>query len=453
MPEPAGRAVAPQPRLFALAWPLLAELLLGFGVALAGLWLASRSGDASAAAFGLASQVLSAFFLTFRVVSVGASVVLSQLWGAGQPARARESALAAFGASTWAGLVLAALLVAVAPVLLRAMQAPADVVAAGTPYLRWLALPLLLDAMLVTLAAVLRAGLHARDTLWVSLAIHGLHLLLTPLAMQHFGLPGFAMAMAASRVLGVVACVLLWKARLDFSLRQRNAWWPRLELLKPMLHIGVPGAGEGLFYRLAVLLALVVVARLGTQALATHSYAMQITNLLVLYALAIGFALEILIGRHVGAGELRRADALMRRSLKLALAGAFAVAVAAALAGPWLLRAFTQDEAVVRAGAQLLWLHVLLELGRTLNVVVINALRGTGDARFPVVVGVFSMLGVMAGGAWFFGAVLGWGLLGVWLALALDEALRGSIMWWRWRSRAWVAHARAARRRARATSG
>jgi Na+-driven multidrug efflux pump len=328
------------------------------------------------------------------------------------------------------------------------MQAPADVHAAGTPYLRWLALPLALDALLVVLAATLRAHMHARDTLWVSLAVHGLHLVLCPWAMARWGLSGFAMAMAASRVLGVAVCAWLWWRRLGWRLSRWTPWRLQGALLKPMLNIGVPGAGESLAYRLAVLVTLTVVARLGTQALATQSYAQQLTNLLVLYALALGFSLEILIGRQVGAGQFRQADALLRRGLKLALGGAFAIALSAALAGPWLMRLFTQDEAVVRAGSLLLWVNVVLELGRTLNVVVINALRATGDARFPVAVGVVSMVGVMAGGAWFLGGFLGWGLLGVWCAMAADECLRGSLMWWRWCSRAWVPHARAACRRA-----
>jgi Na+-driven multidrug efflux pump len=103
---------------------------------------------------------------------------------------------------------------------------------------------------------------------------------------------------------------------------------------------------------------------------------------------------------------------------------------------------------------------VLLELGRSFNLVVINALRGVGDVKFPFAAGATSMVIVLAGASWWLGArpsdesgsalgPLGWGLVGVWLAYAADEWVRGLIMWGRWRSRAWVPLAHAARRRAR----
>jgi Na+-driven multidrug efflux pump len=94
---------------------------------------------------------------------------------------------------------------------------------------------------------------------------------------------------------------------------------------------------------------------------------------------------------------------------------------------------------------------VLLEPGRTFNLVVINALRAAGDARYPVMVGTGSMVVVMALGSWLLGVKLGLGLVGVWIAYAADEWLRGLLMWRRWATLAWVPHARAARRRLAAT--
>jgi len=90
---------------------------------------------------------------------------------------------------------------------------------------------------------------------------------------------------------------------------------------------------------------------------------------------------------------------------------------------------------------------VILEPGRTFNLVVINALRAAGDARYPVMAGASSMVLVLAGGTWLLG--LHWGLVGVWIAYALDEWVRGLLMWRRWARLDWVPHARATHRRLR----
>ena len=438
---------APRPRLLALTWPLLAELLLGMGVGLVGLALAARTSDTASAAFALSGHVLAAFFLLFRIVSMGVSVVVTQYLGAGHVAGAERTARMAIGASTWSGMAVAAVVLASADGLLGLLDAPADVRAAGTPYLMALAPALLLDAYNASLSAVLRAYLRTREAMFNVLAMHALHLALCVPLMHAFGLPGFALALGLSRLFGLAVHLWLWSRSLGLQPRWRDAWAVDAAALRPVLHIGLPGAAEAIAYRLSMLASLAAVAQFGTGSLATHGYASQLTNLVVLASVSLGFAGEILIGHQVGAGRLREADRTLRTSLGWALAAALALAVAMALAAPWLLGLFTRDAAILASASTLLWINVALEPGRTCNVVVINALRATGDARFPVQAGALSMLVVMAGGSWLLGVQLGWGLAGVWVAYALDEWVRGAMMVARWRSLAWTRSARAARRR------
>jgi putative MATE family efflux protein len=440
---------AHRPRLLALAWPLMAELVLGYAVGLFGLWLASRESDTASAAFALSNNVLGAFFLLFRIISMGVSVVITQELGAGHREGAHLTARASLGASSWLGLGTAVVVLLGAAPLLALVHAPPAVAAVGTPYLQMLALALLLDAWNASMSAVVRAHLHARDAMLNILAMHALHLLLALPVMRWLGLglPGFALAMAISRAFGVAVHLWLWKRRFALVPAWSDWWRIRREQLGPVLHIGLPGAAEMIAYRLAMLASLAVVGSIGTTALATHTYAWQLMNLIVLFTAAIGFAGEILVGHLIGAGRLHEASRMVRRSLVTGLVVALLVATTVAATAPWTLRLFTHDEAIIASATTLLWLTVLLEPGRTCNIVVISALRAAGDARFPVMVGAVSMLLVMAGGSWLFGKVFGWGLVGVWIAYAADEWLRGLIMAVRWWKQGWVPRANAARRR------
>lgn len=114
-----------------------------------------------------------------------------------------------------------------------------------------------------------------------------------------------------------------------------------------------------------------------------------------------------------------------------------------ALSGAWLLGLFTTDAEILKIGSQLMWLSILLETGRTFNLIVISALRATGDSRYPFYAGVGSMALVLAGGSWFLGIYLDLGLIGVWIAYAADEWIRGLLMWRRWLTQGWVPHAKA----------
>ncbi len=441
-----------------MAVPLFAELALGIGVGMAGTAMAAHLGDAQGAAFALANHVAAALFILFRVVGAGVSVVVAQALGRGQRSAADAVARAALGASSWAGLGLAAVAFVFAAPLLRLLNAPPDVAQQATPLLQALAPAMLLDAWNATQSGVMRAHLRGRDVLGVIVAMQALLLALAwPLMhgagpLPALGLVGFALALAASRALGVVLHTWLWHERLRLQPRLSDWWRLRRAELGAVLAIGAPGAVENICYRIAFLASVAVVGQLGGAALAAHAYASQIMYAVLLAGLATGLAVEIVLGHHIGAGRLRAADRLVWRALSVGLPLSLVVATAAALAGPAWLRWFTHDAGIIGQASVLLWWTVLLEPGRTFNLVLVNALRAAGDARFPALAGSASMLVVLVGGCWWLGVHLGLGLVGVWLAYAADEWLRGLLMAWRWRQRGWVKQARASHRRLRAIS-
>ena len=425
------------------------ELILGIGVGLVSTAMAARLSDNSAAAFSLGNHVFAMLFILFRIVGAGVGVVVAQCLGGGRRDSADAVARAALGASTWMGLATALPALAAADPLLRAMNAPAEVLPLAVPFLQVLAPVMVLDAWNASMATVLRSHLRNREALAVVVGMHLIHLAGALLLMPRLGLPGFALALMISRVVGIAAHLWLWHQCLALRVRPSDAWRLRPGELTEVLRIGLPGAAENIAWRLAFMVSVSVVGTFGGAALATHAYALQLSHLVVMATLAIGLSVEIVVGHLVGAGRLHEAHRLVRRSLAAALVVSLAMATALALAGPWLLGLFTRDASIVAAGAVLLWWTVLLELGRTFNLVVINALRATGDARYPVVAGVASMTVVLAGGSWLLGEALGLGLVGVWIAYAADEWLRGLIMWRRWARHGWVPFARAAHRRLR----
>lgn len=449
------RPLPPAPRLLPLAGPLFAELLLGLGMGLVGTLLAARLGDAQGAAFGLCSQVLAMLFVLFRIVGAGVSVVVSQALGGQRPDEAERTARATLGASTWIGGGCVAMAALAAEPLLRLLNTPAELLPLAVPLLQWMAPAVLLDAWNTTLSSVLRSHLHARPTMVVNVTVQVVHGLLAlplmtgALGWPGLGLPGFALAMLLARVLGLWLFLQTWQQRLGL-VPQASDWWAwRRVALAPVLHLGLPGAAENICWRLGYVSSLAVVGTLGTQALATHAYTMQIILMILVFAATLGLAGEIMVGHLVGAGALHQAHQLVRRLLRRGLLMAAGVSLLAALAGPWLIGAFTDDPQIIATGALLLWLTIALETGRTFNIVVANALRAAGDARYPLVAGAASFLVVLAGGSWLLGSWLGWGLAGVWVAYAADEWLRGLIMWRRWAGLGWVPAARRMHRRLR----
>jgi putative MATE family efflux protein len=444
-----------RPRLNAVAGPLLGEFLLGMTVATAGLWLASNTSDAAGGAFGLVGQVQEALSVIFRVLAIGLGVLIGQTLGAGQHERARRTAMVALGAGTWAGLCVFGWMIFGNSLTLDLLNSPESVERLAAPYMMALAPALLLDAYNLSMSAILRAHLHARESLRVMVAMHLTHLLLAVPLMRGvgdwagFGLLGYALAMLVSRALGLALHLALWRRKMDLVPARRDWWSVPLPLLLPVLRIGLPGAAVEMVYRLGFMVSLAATARLGAEALATHSYALQMLKYVVLVSLAIGWACEIMVGRLVGAGELSDADRLVRKGVRNGLLASGSFALVVALAAPWLLRAFTRDPQIVAAAQTLLWLSLALETGRVFNLVLTGALRATGDVVVPAAAGMASMVLVMGVGSTVLGRLFG--LPGIWISYALDEWVRGLVLLARWYRRGWLRSARDTQRSVRSS--
>jgi putative MATE family efflux protein len=442
-----------RPRLNAVAGPILGEFLLGYSVAMAGLWLASHTSDGAAGSLGLSNQVLETLFVVFRVLAIGMGVTITQMLGGQQDDAARQTALSGLGACTWAGLAVMAFLLLGNDLILDVLNAPEAILPLAAPYLQLLAPAALLEGYNLTMASILRAHLHVRDSLRVMIAMHGSHLVMAvPLMLgvgewEGLGLYGFAVALLISRALGLWLHLVMWRKRMALT-PSANHWWKlQLKVLTPVLRIGVPGASAELGYRAAFLVSLAATARLGVVALATHSYTLQLLKYVLLISLAIGWACEIMVGRLVGAGQFQQAHALVRKAVRNGLLASGGMAVLAALAAPWLMRIFTKDPQVIHAAQTLLWIAVALETARVFNLIVTGALRATGDGIYPVVASLGSFVLVLGLGSYVLGR--SFGLPGIFIAYAADEWVRGLLMMARWQWHGWLPNARKTQRRVR----
>ncbi|WP_035055425.1 MATE family efflux transporter [Andreprevotia chitinilytica] len=435
--------------LFQLALPIFFEQLLHMLVGMVDVFMVSHVGDAAVAGLAAANQIVSLCIMVFGFVGIGGSVVLTHHLGAGDKAGAAQTARSTIAVNAWIGLAISLLVALAAGPLLRAMQLSEHLRVYAWPFLTILGSTLFLEAINLSISAVLRAHGYTRAAMWVSLAQNLVNaagnavLLFGWFGLPALGVVGVAWSTVFSRVLALVALLFLLSRALHLRLVLRDLFVIPRDVLRRILHIGLPAAGEKVSWYLAFMTITALSARMGDAVLATQSYTMQLVHIVVLASVSIGLATEIMIGHLVGRGDFDAAYTQVLRSLKIGWMIAVGVAAVVALLAPWLLGCFTKDAAIIATGTLLMRIGIVLEPGRVANLVAINALRATGDARYPAMIGVISMWGVLVGGSWLLGTVLGLGLVGVWLAMLCDEWLRGVLMYRRWQRRAWLPHAQA----------
>jgi putative MATE family efflux protein len=442
----------PKP-LLSLAWPIFVEQSLRILVGIVSTLVVSHISDGAVAALGVANQILFFFILSFNFIGVGSSVVLTHFLGARDRKGADAVARAAIVANTWIGIAFGLFVFFLASALLGWMNLPADLLGEALPFLRIMGGTLCLEAFNASMAGVLRAHKQTRVAMAVGVGQNAVNLagslifIFGWLGAPVLGVFGVAIAGLLSRVCASGALLFALSHRIGFRLRPRDFAHPEWNRVRSVLRIGAPAAAENLCYWTAFMFVTRQVAALGAGKLAAQEYTMQIQSFVIMFTMAIALANEIMVGHFVGAGRLDSAYRQTLASVRLGLFIAMGAVILVALATPWLVGRFTPDRRIVESCAWLIRISIVLEGGRVFNLIVINALRATGDAKFPFRMAVLSMWMVWVPMAW--GAVhAGFGLSGVWAAMATDEWIRGLLMLRRWRKRKWIASAEHSRRQA-----
>jgi putative MATE family efflux protein len=429
--------------LFQITWPLFIDLALHFLTAALNTFMISHVSYQAVAALSVGNQIFDVSITLFNFVGIGSSVVITQYLGAGQRDVARKVVQQAVGFNALIGLAVALGVLFGSTYILQLMNMPDHLQAMGLTYLQIIALCLLPEAISLCLAASLRAYGYTREAMYVTVIVNLVTLLGNALLLYGwFGLPqmsvaGVAFSTVVGRLVGVVLLLWLIRQRLGLRLHWMDCCRFSSDIIRKIMKIGLPAAGENLSWMLQMMVITSFVALLGDKMLATQSYFFQISLFVMLFGIAIGLGTEIMIGHLVGAGELDQAYHRLLRSLKIGLIVTVLSVFVVVLSGPHLMGLFTSDAIILATAGHLFMLSLILEPGRTFNIIVISSLRATGDARFPFRMALLSMWGIAIPVAYLCGIHWGWGLVGVWCGFVVDEWVRGLTMFWRWRSRRW----------------
>lgn len=429
--------------LLHLTWPIFLEVFLFMLMGLADTFMLSALSDNAVSGVGAANQYIHIAILILEVVGNGASIVVSQYLGSRRFFEAAKISALAVTMNLAVGLLMSILFFFFAGHLMTMMNLQGEVLHYAQSYLAIIGSFIFLQAIINALAAIIRVHGWTKQTMYVSLGMNILHVVLNyglifgNLGFPELGVKGAAISSVISRGLAVLVFFWLLYQVMEVRIKIQYYFEYSKEYVKKILNIGLPSAFEQVLYQFCQIIFLYYATYLGAETLAARQYAMNISMFTYLFAIAIGTGTAIIIGRHVGAGKKDDAYHQLWTSVRAAFVFTIIMVAFVTIFRKQLMHVFTDNPNVIAIGASVLALSILLETGRTMNIVVINSLRASGDARFPVKIGFLSMVCMSLPLGYLFVFVLDWGLVGIWLAISADEWLRAIIVYFRWKSRKW----------------
>ncbi|WNS42466.1 MATE family efflux transporter [Paenibacillus sp. MMS20-IR301] len=432
--------------LIKLTWPIFLELFLFMLMGSVDTFMISTVSDDAVSGVGAANQIITIAILVLSVIGNGAAIVVSQYLGSRQPKEAARVTGNAVTLNLAVGIILSAILLLFGGSLLTALNVTGDILVYAKSYMHIVGGGIFLQALLNALATTIRTHGFTKQTMAVSLLMNIIHVGGNYLLIYgHFGLPALGVEGAAiSTVASRLICLILFFFLLYRIMEVRVKWTYYIHLSKKyvlqILKIGIPSAFESVIYQCCQLIFTLYITYLGAEAMATRQYALNISSYIFLFSVAVSMGTSIIVGHLVGARRPQEAYTRVFSSVKWALLVTVIIDAVVILFRVPLMGMFTDNETIVMLGAQVILLSFFLETGRTCNLVIINSLRASGDAKFPVYMGLISMVCLSLPLGYFLVFTLDLGLAGVWLATAFDEWLRAVIMYFRWKSRAWEKH-------------
>lgn len=432
-------------QLARLAGPIFIEVLLIMMLGAVDTFMLSRHSDGSVAAVGMVNQIVTFCFLVFEVINVGTSVLCSQYMGAKLQEKVETIVGISLMVNLVLGLAISAFLYFGADMLLTKMGLAPELMPDGLAYMRIVGSMAFFQALAMTLSAALRSADMAFYPMLVALVMNILNifgnysLIFGKFGMPALGVEGAAISTAACRAIAMGMLMVIVHKKLIPKFHKCNFVPFQWRELGKLMRIGLPSAGEQASYSSSQIVITYLINMLGVEALATRTYCVNIIMFVYLFSISMAQGGAICIGHLVGRSKNRAAFILGKFVMKRSVSITLALSILLALSGPYIFNILTRNPEIIRLGCIILWIDVLLEIGRPINIFATNALRAAGDVNYPFYVGLIVMWSVAVALGYVTGIIFGLGILGMWTAFMLDENIRGIIFVKRWYSMKWVA--------------
>ncbi|MBO0609806.1 MATE family efflux transporter [Myceligenerans salitolerans] len=377
--------------MLALALPAFGALIAEPLFVLADSAIVGHLGTAQLAGLSLASNVLLTLVGLCVFLAYTTTAQVARLTGAGRGREALQAGVDGIWLAIGLGAVLAAALVVAADWTVFALGGRDDVARHAVTYLTWAA-PGLVGMLMVNAATgVLRGLRDTRTPLVVASAGAVTNMVLNVVLVYGAGLG------IAGSALGTV--ITQFGMAAVFGLIVVRGGRAHGASLRPHAHGILAGARAGaplvvrtLSLRAAILLTVYVATGLGAVALAAHQVVSSMWGLAAFALDALAIASQALVGHGLGAGDVSRVRAVLRRCLRWGVGAGAAIGLAMAAGGWWIAPLFSSDDDVrVAAALGLAVCGVTMPMAGWVFVLD-GVLIGAGDGRYLAWVGMATLV-------------------------------------------------------------
>ncbi len=414
-------------RFLQLFWPILIEQGLTILVGVISTILVSNVGDYAVAGVNLVDTINNMIIIFFNALASGATVVVAQRIGARRNKEAGETAAQAIVLVVGIAVLVGALTTCFASQILHGLygKSAANVLATGEIYMRFSGVSYAFLGVFSVCAGVTRAAGNSKTPMMGAFVSNLINLTVAAVLIYVFrlGVYAVAIAMLAARI-GAAAFMFYMVRR---KTADETLQLPKLrlnldmELLRPILKIGIPSGVDSLIFQGAKVLLAVFMSGMGTAALQANAIVTSLSSFINLPGNAFSIVSVTVVGQSYGAKLYRQAKSLMRKMCLYTSAMQAAIGLPLLLFLEPMIASYGPSAESAATAKLILTISVLIHPFLYATAFVLpQSLRAVGDARQPMLISIISLLTLRIFGSWLLGVRLGYGVLGIWLSMFAD---------------------------------
>ena len=421
-------------QMFKLAIPIIIQNLLSAAVNSSDVVMLNYVGQSAISAVSLAANYSNILFMVYYGLGTGASLLCAQYFGKKnmQAIHAVEGIALRFSLAISALVALAAFTMPQRMLLL--FTSDQELIAIGSSYIRIMGITYLCWGVTEIYLAILRSIGRVTISMALNMLAFGLNILLNAvfifglLGAPKLGATGVAIATASSRLIQLIACVIVSLLSKDVKLNPAYMFIRSKTLLNDFIHLSLPALGNDLSWSVAFSMYSVILGHLGTEAVAANSLVTVVRNIGSVFCFAIASAGTILLGRVMGQGELEKSKSYASRMLKMTVVAGAVGGVIVLAVTPFVLRFASLNDTAMHYLKYMLLINSYYIMGSAVNTALIaGVFRAGGDTKFGLICDTIDMW-VYAVPLGFFAAfVLKLPVLWVYFLLCTDEFVK-----WPW---------------------
>lgn len=415
--------------LFRLLGPLIVEQILAVLVGMVDVVMVAAVGEAAVSGVALVDSISILIIQILAALATGGAVVCAQYIGKKRLVDSCTAAGQLLMITTVCSLIFSMIAFVGNRHLLGLIfgQAEQAVMDNAAIYFWITALSYPFLAIYNSCAALFRSMGNSKVSMMASLVMNGINIAGNAICIYglHMGVEGVAIPTLISRVFAaILMMVLIQHPGNVIHIHSLKELRPNMAMIRKILAVGVPSGLENGMFQFGKIALQSLVSTLGTTAIASFAVSSNLVTLHYLPGNALGLGLITIVGQCVGAGEHEQAKQYTKKLILLNYGLVFVICSLMALGSHQIVGIYNLSPAATELARTMILAHSCAMVIWPLAFALPNTLRAGLDARFTMIVSVFSMWVFRIGFAYLFVKVLGFGVMGVWYGMFIDWIFR-----------------------------